>query len=287
MWPAMFLFFFSLVVSKPLWGKSGHEMTAQIAEALLDSNVLSQCSQILNGATLESVATWADDIKHEPEWEWTSPLHYINCPDWACDYLASRDCPQDFCVDGAIQNYTALLAGGTGSLDIYLKFLIHYHGDIHQPLHVGFTSDEGGNTIHGTFDGFSDNLHTIWDEYILYDRMDQYFQKNQSQYVNYLVGKIQGEWAYNASQWISCDGSSTQLICPGEWADESALLACQKAYTDENGNHIQDGFNLGSGYFEFTYPTIDVQLAKGGVRLANTLTILFGSSPFKVLSHQF
>jgi hypothetical protein len=45
-----------------------------------------------------------------------------------------------------------------------LKFLVHFIGDIHQPLHVGNGDDWGGNKLTGSFmGGAPSNLHAIWD----------------------------------------------------------------------------------------------------------------------------
>ncbi|EEE53800.1 hypothetical protein OsJ_00226 [Oryza sativa Japonica Group] len=68
-----------------------------------------------------------------------------------------RDChnsrhQQGMCVVGAINNYTDQLYSYGDSKSSYnltesLMFLAHFVGDVHQPLHVGFEEDEGGNTI--------------------------------------------------------------------------------------------------------------------------------------------
>ena len=73
-------------------------------------------------------------------------LHYIDTPDWACDYVKSRDCANSMCVAGAITNYTNRLLSSTvdyTARNEALRFLTHFVGDIHQPLHVAFSGDEG------------------------------------------------------------------------------------------------------------------------------------------------
>jgi hypothetical protein len=40
------------------------------------------------------------------------------------------------------------------------------------------------------------------------------------------------------------------LKCAGEWATETAGLACTFAYSDVDGSHIQDGFTLGEAYYQ-------------------------------------
>jgi hypothetical protein len=53
-----------------------------------------------------------------------------------------------------------------------LRFLGHFVGDLHQPLHTGFTEDLGGNRIDVHFvdaNGHqqTDNLHAVWDGQVL------------------------------------------------------------------------------------------------------------------------
>lgn len=130
---------------------------------LLTSNTASQVGKILKpGETLESVSTWADQIKSDPAYKWSSALHFINTPDWQCAFTPTTDCAGDRCLYGAILNYTARSTDKTGEQQYEaLKFLDHFLGDIHQPLHVAFQSNLGGNTIKGTFLGESGNLHHV------------------------------------------------------------------------------------------------------------------------------
>jgi len=268
----LFLFVFACAgnTQAPQWGKTGHQIIAAIATALLPSSVVANATSILGGQTMVSVAAWADEVRDQPGWRWSAPLHFINCPSWACVYKFSTDCPDSMCIDGAIHNFTKQMQRTGSNYDVALKFLIHFYGDIHQPLHVGFKADRGGNDIKGTFMGYADNLHAIWDDYIIDVRMERNFDKSQDKYAAYLVKQVKGAWASKADTWKRCkDGESWP--CSDQWANESAGLSCTKAYTDSTGAHIKNGFVLGDPYYDFTYETVDEQLAKGGVRLAHGL----------------
>jgi hypothetical protein len=94
-------------------------------------------------------------------------------------------------------------------------------------------------------------------------------------YANYLVSKVQSEWASNSSVTTPCQTASG-TVCPDEWANESAAYACSNAYVDENGNVIKNGFVLGDDYYHHNSAIVDVQIARGGVRLAATLNALLG-----------
>ncbi|MBA0807851.1 hypothetical protein Gohar_023628, partial [Gossypium harknessii] len=61
---------------------------------------------------LASVCSWADDVRWH--YHWSSPLHYVDTPDFKCNYKYCRDCHdtaghKDRCVTGAIFNYTKQL----------------------------------------------------------------------------------------------------------------------------------------------------------------------------------
>ncbi|KAF8780023.1 hypothetical protein HU200_001988 [Digitaria exilis] len=141
------------------WGVDGHLMVCQIAQGRLSDAAAAAVKDLLPsyaGNNLNSLCSWADDVKFR--YHWSSPLHYIDTPDGLCTYSYDRDCKDEDgvkgrCVAGAINNYTSqLLTYGRSSAPQYnltqaLLFLSHFMGDIHQPLHVGFTSDRGGNTI--------------------------------------------------------------------------------------------------------------------------------------------
>eukprot|EP01006_Ploeotia_vitrea_P033625 TRINITY_DN65595_c2_g1_i1.p1 TRINITY_DN65595_c2_g1~~TRINITY_DN65595_c2_g1_i1.p1 ORF type:complete len:646 (-),score=322.72 TRINITY_DN65595_c2_g1_i1:280-2139(-) len=261
-------------VNVPLWGNTGHQLTGYVAQQLLNSNAASQVKSILAGQTMEEVATWADQVKHEWQWKWTSVLHYINTPSWQCSFNKDQDCADQMCVYGAILNYTQQLTTTSGvSQQDALKFVIHFIGDIHQPLHVGFADDRGGNSITGTYDGHSTNLHAIWDYNMIDTRMSNDFGNSESAYGDFLYKQITGPWASQAAEWAKCsDGSAASSdACPDEWANESAKLACTNAYTDSKGDHVPNNFTLGSDYYNFNKDIIDQQLAKAAVRMASTL----------------
>jgi hypothetical protein len=252
------------------WGNDGHALTASVAQKFLSSGAQNLVQKLI-GADMSTVASWADQVKFTPEYEWSGMLHYIDTPDWECGFTYSTDCIKDQCVAGAIANYTTrLLSSDTNGQIEALKFLIHFAGDIHQPLHVAFASDEGGNTEKGTFMEYSDKvLHAIWDSYIIYERMDNDFSRSESLFLNHLLNRTTGDLASKVASWNSYTKGAENT-----WAAETAKIACQYAYTDQSGNHITDGFNLQNGYYQFVLDIVEQQLIKGGVRLAAMLNKL-------------
>ena len=161
-WLLLLFFLFEIFIHVYGWGPVGHSMVVRLAQSqLVDSApewIRSLTPWHWNG-NLSAMASWADDILYGDSnptgfgnWQWSRPLHYINTPDWTCNYLPERDCINDTCIEGTIKNYTKRLE--STELDEIqhkeaLYFLIHFVGDLHQPLHIGFLSDYGGNRVQG------------------------------------------------------------------------------------------------------------------------------------------
>ncbi|KAK8607915.1 hypothetical protein V6N13_023360 [Hibiscus sabdariffa] len=259
---------------------------------------------------LSSLCVWPDQIRHWYRYRWTSPLHFIDTPDDACSYQYSRDCHdqhgvKDMCVAGAIQNFTSqLLHFREGSSDrrrketLYysmirnmfrsntkwdslcfsadnmteaLLFLSHFMGDIHQPMHVGFTSDEGGNTIALRWFRHKSNLHHVWDREIILTALADYYEKNLDSLQQDLVGNFtDGIWYDDVASWEQCDNV---LPCLNKYATESINIACKWGYKG-----VKSGQTLAEEYFESRMPIVMKRIAQGGVRLAMILNKVFGGS---------
>ena len=143
------------------WGPIGHTITVRLAQTQLTGSAPDWIRSLTPWhwkGNLSAMASWADDILYRNtnptgsgNWQWSRVLHYINTPDWNCSYQWERDCVNDMCVAGAIKNYTKQLQTESDHIKLTeaLYFLIHYVGDLHQPLHTGFKGDRGGNDIEG------------------------------------------------------------------------------------------------------------------------------------------
>ena len=173
------------------WSGLGHRMVGELAERHLTPTARAHIDQLLAGEpdpTLGGVATWADDMRNaDPErFKQTSRWHYINTPPGTCNYDATRDCPDGNCVVAAIEKQRAILADRRQPLAARrdaLKFLVHFVGDVHQPLHATNHTDKGGNDFqislrtdlqpeayaknHYANGVMGTNLHSVWDYYIL------------------------------------------------------------------------------------------------------------------------
>lgn len=165
------------------WSATGHMVIAAIAKRDLTPYALSEANRLLKvGATERAddfitAGPWADDVRSaRPE---TGNLHFINLH-FRTDRKRVENEPEKENVVEAIDRYRKILADKTkpdAERADALRFLIHFVGDLHQPLHsVARDSDEhpkgdrGGNdfkiqppaSMAGT-QRPPNNLHSLWD----------------------------------------------------------------------------------------------------------------------------
>ncbi|KAL4585536.1 hypothetical protein LXL04_010158 [Taraxacum kok-saghyz] len=240
------------------WSKEGHVMTCQIAQDLLEPQAAHVVRMLLPDyvdGNLSALCVWPDQIRHWYRYRWTSPLHFIDTPDNACSYDYSRDChdtsgKKDMCVAGAIQNFTSQLSHyHEGSSDRRhnmteaLLFLSHFMGDIHQPMHVGFTSDEGGNTINLRWFRHKSNLHHVWDREIILTAAADFYEKDMESLQKAIKANFtHGLWSEDVTSWKDCDYLNT---CINKYATESINLACKWGYKGVKAGETLSGDNRG------------------------------------------
>ena len=115
-----------------------------------------------------SVSNFADEIKSDRKYNKYKPWHYVN--------MNLDDNYEDIVLNkkgDVVQaiNYSIKILNNKKSSrnerTFYLKLLIHFIGDIHQPLHVGRFEDRGGNDIKVKWFGKTTNLHRVWDSQII------------------------------------------------------------------------------------------------------------------------
>ena len=175
------------------WGYAGHQLTAAIAQHNLHDGVRERVLSLISKGNMSSVATWADEIKRDAKYRYTSVLHYVNPHDSEpdqCSFDYRADCGNGKCVVGAILNFTEHLDPKNGYSKAVqteaLKFLIHFIADMHQPLHVS-GRDKGGNLAEARFFGVKTNLHSVWDSSILMKRIADGFSGNYYKFLRYLL----------------------------------------------------------------------------------------------------
>jgi hypothetical protein len=238
------------------FGPDGHKIVAQLAQEGLTPQAKDLVAQLLKGDSandLAGVAIWADSVKRESGYKWSRSMHYVNFPDTANRYQMQRDCPDKACVIEAINRFSRELGDVNTPLvkrREALKFLVHFIGDIHQPLHAGRKQDKGGNDIYVKWFGQTERLHWVWDSGLITRH-----NKNWKSHASELASKI------NQRQQIQW-GKSTSAA---KWALASSKLALSNAYNTPKNK------KLDQGYYRTNLPVVQLQLQKAGVRLAAAL----------------
>ncbi|OIW03579.1 hypothetical protein TanjilG_30999 [Lupinus angustifolius] len=270
-----------LLPSTQGWGKDGHAIVCKIAQSRLSDAAADAVKQLLPAYAqndLSSVCSWADTVRFYVRW--SGPLHFADSPDKVCNYDFKRDCKDQNgvkgrCVVGAISNFTdQLLTYNTKTKTEYnltqaLLYFSHFMGDVHQPLHVGFTSDKGGNTIAVRWFKRKENLHHIWDVNIIETAEERFYNSNIDDFTADLQKNITKGWANQIKGWETCDNN--KISCADVYASEGVKAACDWAYKD-----VTEDETLSDDYFESRLPIVQLRLAQGGVRLAATLNRIFG-----------
>jgi nuclease S1 len=242
------------------WGASGHSIIAEIAQRRLDPQAARRIRELLgDNVSLASVASWADDLTmSRPD---TANWHFVNIPYDAASYDPERDCKataRGDCVINAIARARALLADRKASRQQRveaLMLLIHFIGDVHQPLHAANRNDAGGSQLGVTFFDRPMSLHAVWDYGIIERRTFDW-----GEYVRYLE-----------QCWLrGKDIDALQRGTPVDWALEAHRAAVDVAYS------VPEDLKLGLPYYQKSVPIVDRQLALAGVRLAHVLNQALG-----------
>jgi len=105
---------------------------------------------------------WPDQIRRNDDFRHTGRWHYINVPRTA-DQVTEAHCPEDGCVLSALSDMQARLSSAPQVDWQALAFVGHLVADIHQPLHVSYADDRGGNDTRVRYQGDRTNLHALWD----------------------------------------------------------------------------------------------------------------------------
>lgn len=238
------------------WGFSGHRLVARLAEHDLQPQARAQIAFLLEGEaepTLAGIANWADKLRDtDPALgKATSRWHYVNIGEQACTYIRERSCADGNCVVEALRTQTAILADARRSKAERLqalKFVVHFSGDIHQPLHAGFEHDRGGNDVQINFEGKGSNLHSVWDSGLL-----KSLGLDEDEYVDALRA-------------LPVRGTLDVSLPPRSdlWAGESCRIVQQAGFYPPRAK-------LDHGYYDRFRPVAERQLRLAGARLAALL----------------
>lgn len=153
-----------------------------------------------------------------------------------------------------------------------LEFLVHFLGDITQPLHDE-ALEVGGNDIDVTFDGESTNLHHIWDTNMLEKLVGGGTITDAHSWATKLTTEIKsGDYSSQKSSWIQGSSLSDVQGSALTWASDANKFVCSTAL--KGGESAVEKGDLGGDYYEAAIPIFTEQIAKGGYRLAAWLNLI-------------
>lgn len=243
----------NLIASSLSWGKTGHRVTAQVAENYLTPAAREKVEELLQGQSLALVSTFGDDIKSEKRFWKFSPWHYVNYP---LDKKYSDQEPSDEGdIVQAIGKCVSVLEDPKAPVqekEFYLKMLVHFIGDLHQPMHIGRAEDKGGNDIQVRWFSDGSNLHRVWDSNMI-DEFQMSFTE-LSENLPVITPDMAGELAEGDYK---------------DWMRETRVLT-QEVYAS-----ARIGEKLGYRYMYDHFGEVRWQLLKGGIRLAALLNEIF------------
>lgn len=260
------------------WGGTGHRIVCEIAYQELTRSTRIEVERLIRldeeYSTFADACNWADRPKRRVI------EHWINVPRRFTDIRTSRCVVAEKCLFSAIREDIGVLKSDDDDQKLLqtLKFLGHWIGDLHQPLHVSYQDDQGGNQV--TESGpCSGSLHGIWDNCLV---VENFFDEPRSgPRVEDLSRKLIEKYKTQREGWIR---SSEE-----DWADESyqITIAPETDYCDNvNGSCLYDADNnnptfshgetkrearVNRGYIEDKKDIVEERLVKAGIRLAYVL----------------
>lgn len=238
------------------WGRKGHAVVALIAEEHLTPKTRAAVEALLateGNASLVAVASWADVERRDSPTP--TPFHSATLPPNHRPYDGSRKmCHKNNCIIAAVQHDIEVLrdpAAAEPDKVIALKYLVHFVGDMHQPMHVT-RAGRGQLVILG---GETMTLHKVWDKDVVTAR-----------------GAKVGSIVRRVEKAAKPDGSAD--IDPVHWAEEGRDITRDRilvgALADPEAVAV-----LPDDYAIANWPIARDQLMLAGLRLANTLNAIF------------
>ena len=270
------------------WGAEGHMVVAQIAYNHLDPAVKAKCDALIAvplAANLTSTGTsnfvtaaaWADDFKSTLTG--SSIQHYIDLPfsldgtSFSSFVTPASNVVQmiNLCISNS-QN----IAVSQSNQAVGLRYLIHFVGDIQQPLHCSTaffatqpSGDGGGNGFYLT--GTWTCLHYLWDDGggYLTDSISRPLTPANQTTLNNKVADVEAAYPYTPNVGT--------VPNPMDWAVEGLAVATNVSYVGITTNTTPT-----TAYLNTAMATTKQRMALGGHRLADLLNTIFATNSFRL-----
>lgn len=249
------------------WGAKGHSVVAEIAERGLTPSAAAVVRDLNYNAPLRDIASLPDDWRGEETRKVrttnTGAWHYSNIPNDQATFVRERDCKDDNCIVAAIERNVAILRDRKATREARreaLVYVVHFVGDIHQPMHAAggmvkneetgqMEPDRGGNSVKTRYLGIETNLHSMWDSMLI-----EWGEDTVEEYVDYLLTfEMRGRPVAELQTGTAVD-----------WINESHYAAVHNAYDIGNGR-------IGAAYAQKNIGVVYERLLRGGLRLQRLL----------------
>ena len=263
------------------WWEYGHQSVATIAYLNVSPQTRAEIDRLLRQArlldtptcparTIEQASVWPDCIKTLGErFSYASTWHYQNVN--ICQpFDQASACRDGACLSAQIERNLRLLANRALPVRerlAALAFVVHFMGDLHQPLHTGDHGDLGGNRVQASYGaiGGRTNLHAIWDGYLA-DRG---------------ISQAPGGPRGILSELTPADRAAMREGSVTDWARESWQLSREFAYgsvmADPCGPPPTSRVVVTEAITQRLIPIVRRQIARGGLRLARVLDEAFAA----------
>lgn len=266
----------ALLAAQPLqafaWGPEGHRIIAALAYERLTPKARQAVDQLISHSaeqgtpscevrSIEDAATWPDCVRPLPQFHYLAAMHFEDVPICGTEPKAVY-CPGGRCVSDETTRALAVLKDQHRPAVERLQALeevVHFIGDLHQPLHAANNNDRGGNQVKVQVDGREENLHHVWDDDVVFAAVGSSEPS--------AVTSLQPLAASNASAWSQ--GDIDQWVAESHQAAVSYVYA--KLPTPPACGTPAASQTLPDAYLRGAAPLVRRQLAKAGVRLALVL----------------
>jgi hypothetical protein len=283
------------------WGREGHRIVARIAARNLLQTTRNKLRAILgltSDAALESAmataAIWPDRLDRAATG--TARWHFINVP-ISTPFSIAGTCANHECDNDQIENMRTRLQNNQRGFALLappdpprsmtsqeVAFLIHFVGDVHQPLHAAWNGDRGGGCVplakplvHSDGNANTTDLHIAWDIDAVLAAM-----KGHS-------GSEQATAAALFTRFKS--GAAVSQATPADWARESNDIARTAIYQKLGiATHAVTSGDCAAGikpvlitssYLESNVAIVERRLMEAGIRLSNLLNEICGGAGCK------
>lgn len=266
------------------WGGVGHQLTGALATKMLTADAQKNLeSFLLSDETLGDLANWADQVKNTDEYSYTKEMHYIDAkdnPPSECNIDYERDCPDGNCVVGGIarfSNQVATCTNNVGDRADAAKFIVHFIGDLAQPLHTCERA-RGGNDVSVKFGKKKSRLHAVWDGDMITKRLKEDFKGSFNKYLDYLYTRSAQLNDPNLSACLdNVDYTNAEAMkdCVMSWSADSNAINCKAVWPAFDRDSSQD---FSGDYYRDAIPIVENQIIKSGLRIAKFFNNLKGCS---------